>query len=76
VLPVPPDAWTVPNVLSYLRLLALPVFVFLHLGGRPGWALLVFLAAALTMPWMGSWRGSSISKRSWARSWIRWRTSC
>jgi len=48
VLPVPPDAWTVPNVLSYLRLLALPVFVFLHLGGRPGWALLVFLAAALT----------------------------
>jgi cardiolipin synthase len=49
VLPVPPDAWTVPNVLSYLRLLALPVFVFLHLGGRPGWALLVFLAAALTV---------------------------
>jgi len=48
VLPVPPDAWTVPNVLSYLRLLAVPVFVFLHLGGRPGWALLVFLAAALT----------------------------
>lgn len=48
MLPVPPDAWTVPNVLSYLRLLALPVFVFLHLGGRPGWALLVFLAAALT----------------------------
>jgi len=48
VLPVPPDAWTVPNVLSYLRLLALPVFVFLHLGGRPGWALLLFLAAALT----------------------------
>jgi len=48
VLPVPPDAWTVPNVLSYLRLLAVPVFVFLHLGGRPGWALLLFLAAALT----------------------------
>lgn len=48
MLPVPPDAWTVPNVLSYLRLLAVPVFVFLHLGGRPGWALLVFLAAALT----------------------------
>ena len=48
MLPVPPDAWTVPNVLSYLRLLAVPVFVFLHLGGRPGWALLLFLAAALT----------------------------
>ena len=48
MLPVPSDAWTVPNVLSYLRLLAVPVFVSLHLGGRPGWALIVFLAAALT----------------------------
>ncbi len=48
MLPVPSDAWTVPNLLSYLRLLAVPVFVSLHLGGRPGWALLVFLGAALT----------------------------
>jgi cardiolipin synthase len=48
VLPVPSDAWTVPNVLSYLRLAAVPVFVSLHLGGRPGWALVVFLAASLT----------------------------
>lgn len=48
MLPVPSDAWTVPNVLSYLRLAAVPVFVSLHLGGRPGWALVVFLAAALT----------------------------
>src|SRR4029453_9915373 len=30
------------------RLLAVPVFVALHLGGRPGWALALFLAAALT----------------------------
>ncbi|HUM14040.1 MAG TPA: CDP-alcohol phosphatidyltransferase family protein [Myxococcaceae bacterium] len=45
---VPADAWTVPNLLTYLRLLAVPVFVVLHLGGRPGWALVVFLAAALT----------------------------
>jgi cardiolipin synthase len=48
VLPVPSDAWTVPNVLSYLRLIAVPLFVSLHLGGRPGWALVIFLAAALT----------------------------
>jgi cardiolipin synthase len=48
VLPVPSDAWTVPNVLSYLRLAAVPVFVSLHLGGRPGWALTVFLGASLT----------------------------
>ena len=45
---MPADAWTVPNLLTYLRLLAVPVFVALHLGGRPGWALAVFLAAALT----------------------------
>jgi len=45
---VPADAWTVPNLLTYLRLLAVPVFVSLHLGGRPGWALVVFLGAALT----------------------------
>ncbi|HEY3587285.1 MAG TPA: CDP-alcohol phosphatidyltransferase family protein [Myxococcaceae bacterium] len=48
MLPVPSDAWTVPNILSYLRLAAVPVFVSLHLGGRPGWALVVFLAAAVT----------------------------
>ena len=45
---VPSDAWTVPNVLSYLRLAAVPVFVSLHLGGKPGWALVVFLAASVT----------------------------
>ena len=45
---MPADAWTVPNLLTYLRLLAVPVFVSLHLGGRPGWALVVFLGAALT----------------------------
>ncbi len=42
------DAWTVPNLLTYLRLLAVPGFVALHVGGRPGWALVLFLAAALT----------------------------
>ena len=42
------DAWTVPNLLTYLRLLAVPVFVSLHLGGRPGWALVLFLGAVLT----------------------------
>ncbi len=45
---VPADAWTVPNLLTYLRLLAVPVFVSLHLGGRAGWALVVFLGAMLT----------------------------
>jgi len=48
VLLVPADAWTVPNLLTYLRLALVPVFVVLHLVGRPGWALAVFLFAALT----------------------------
>lgn len=42
------DAWTVPNLLTYFRLLLVPVFVALHLGGRPGWALVTFLVAAST----------------------------
>lgn len=45
---MPADAWTVPNLLTYVRLAAVPVFVSLHLGGRPGWALVLFLGAALT----------------------------
>lgn len=48
MLSVAADAWTVPNLLTYLRLLAVPVFVLLHLLGLPGWALVVFLVAAFT----------------------------
>jgi cardiolipin synthase len=42
------ERYTVPNLLTYLRLLLVPVFVALHMGGRPGWALGVFLFAIFT----------------------------
>lgn len=41
-----PDWATVPNVITLVRLAMVPVFVGLHLAGRPGWALAVFAAAA------------------------------
>lgn len=43
----PLDRWfTVPNLITYLRFLLIPVFVVLHLNGSPGWALAVFIGAA------------------------------
>jgi cardiolipin synthase len=39
---------TVPNLLTLLRIGLVPVFAALHLAGRPGWALVCFLAAALS----------------------------
>lgn len=63
MLPVPSDAWTVPNVLSYLRLIAVPLFVSLHLGGRPGWALVVFLVAALT-DWFDGFLARLLNQRT------------
>ena len=63
VLPVPTDAWTVPNVLSYVRLVAVPLFVSLHLGGRPGWALVLFLAAALT-DWLDGFLARVLNQRT------------
>lgn len=43
----PLDRWfTIPNIITYVRFLLIPVFVVLHLGGSPGWALGVFIGAA------------------------------
>jgi cardiolipin synthase (CMP-forming) len=42
------DWLTVPNALTLLRLLLVPVFVALHLWGRPGWALACFCTAAVS----------------------------
>ena len=51
----PPDAvvsqrvWTVPNALSMLRLLGVPVFLYLVLGAeRDGWAILLLMASGIT----------------------------
>ena len=40
--------WTVPNVLTMLRLALVPVFVVLFVSGHPKAALAVFIAASLT----------------------------
>ncbi len=42
------NVWNVPNTLTILRLLLVPVFVILFRSGRPKWALAVFCAASLT----------------------------
>ena len=39
---------TIPNLLSLLRLLLIPVFLVLLLGGRYGWALAVLVASSAT----------------------------
>ncbi len=42
------DVWNVPNVLTMLRILLIPVFVVLHAKGMSKWALAVFLLASFT----------------------------
>ncbi|MGA9523623.1 MAG: CDP-alcohol phosphatidyltransferase family protein [Myxococcaceae bacterium] len=42
-------AWlTIPNAISIVRLLLVPVFLWLRLTGRPEWALAVFVIAAVS----------------------------
>jgi cardiolipin synthase (CMP-forming) len=49
VQPLPDRIWTVPNALSMLRLLGVPLFLWLVLGPHAdGWALLVLAVSALT----------------------------
>lgn len=42
------DIWNVPNVLTMLRLVLIPVFVILYVNGQDKWALAVFIIASLT----------------------------
>lgn len=42
------DMWNVPNCLTILRMLLIPVFVWLYMTGRPKLALAVFIVASLT----------------------------
>lgn len=52
--------WTVPNVLSFLRLGGIPIFLWLVLAERAdGWAILVLAAAGLT-----DWLDGQIARRS------------
>ena len=61
----PPDAavsgrvWTVPNVLSMIRLLGVPVFLWLVLVvERDGWAVLLLMAAGAT-----DWLDGQVARR-------------
>ena len=41
--------WTIPNLLSFLRLLGVPLFLYLLLGPQAdGWALVVLIVSAIT----------------------------
>lgn len=42
------DVWTVPNVLSMLRLVAVPLFGWLIVAEHDGWALLVLMLSGFT----------------------------
>ena len=42
------DIWNVPNVLTMLRLVLIPVFVALYCTGHEKWALITFLVASFT----------------------------
>jgi cardiolipin synthase len=42
------DAWTLPNLLSIVRILLTPVFVVLTVSGRPWPAFIIFLVAGAT----------------------------
>jgi CDP-diacylglycerol--glycerol-3-phosphate 3-phosphatidyltransferase len=46
---LPERVWTVPNILSVLRLLGVPLFLWLLLGPQAdGWALVVLMVAGIT----------------------------
>ena len=40
--------WTIPNLLSLLRLLMIPLFVWLYLNGYEGWTAFVLILSGLT----------------------------
>ena len=42
------NVWNVPNVLTIIRLILVPVFVIVFQAGHPRWALAVFCLASLT----------------------------
>lgn len=51
--------WTVPNVLSVIRLIGVPIFLWLALGPRAdGWAVSVLAVAGLT-----DWLDGRIARR-------------
>lgn len=57
--PVAPRVWTVPNGLSLLRLIGVPVFVWLVLGPHAdGWALVLLMVSGVT-----DWLDGALARR-------------
>lgn len=72
--------WTIPNLLSILRLLLLPVFVVLYLMSdtRPEllyWAAGVLVLSGLTDLFDGLIAVISIRSATWVSCWTHWPTS-
>ena len=42
------DAFTIPNILTYIRLLLVPVFIVLYLKGYASWSFLTLAVSAAT----------------------------
>lgn len=42
------NVWTIPNVLTMIRLILVPVFAAVYVSGHPKWALAVYCTASLT----------------------------
>ena len=40
--------WTIPNIMSYFRLLLVPVFIILYVDGQGTWAFVTLALSALT----------------------------
>ena len=64
-----------PNKLTTLRMILVPVFIIVYLTGYHYVSAVIFIAASLTDFLTDIWRGNMISSPISERSWILWRTS-
>lgn len=55
--------WTVPNMLSFLRLLAIPFFVWLIIAGHDGWAVALLMVSGVT-DWFDGWLARRLRQRT------------
>ena len=62
--PLPDRVWTIPNLLSALRLLGVPVFLWLLLGQQAdGWAFTVLVIAGAS-DWFDGWLARRLDQQS------------
>jgi len=61
---LPARVWTVPNLLSFLRLLGIPMFLWLVLGPEEdGWALAVLMVSGVT-DFLDGWLARRLNQQS------------